>query len=191
MKLLDYQKNAARTCASLGSEEKDITHMNLGIITEASEVLDVIKKRLAYGKEIDIVNFGEECADIAWYVVNKSRMTKDVVMNIGSTFDSINVVKNVVEVPDAKATLDQKAQFITKMMTTLIGSVVGAQVPKAFYSPVFVMCMLDTLCFVMGIEFSKQLENNIAKLKVRFPDKFDADKALVRNLDAERKELEK
>lgn len=37
---------------------------------------------------------------------------------------------------------------------------------------------------------SEALERNIAKLKVRFGDKFDAHKALNRDLDAERKALE-
>lgn len=37
---------------------------------------------------------------------------------------------------------------------------------------------------------SECLERNIAKLKVRFGDKFDVSRALDRNLDAERKALE-
>lgn len=37
---------------------------------------------------------------------------------------------------------------------------------------------------------SESLERNVAKLKVRFGDKFDADKALNRDLVAERKALE-
>jgi hypothetical protein len=37
----------------------------------------------------------------------------------------------------------------------------------------------------------KCLENNIAKLKIRFPDKFDAEKAINRDLASERAELEK
>jgi hypothetical protein len=35
------------------------------------------------------------------------------------------------------------------------------------------------------------MQNNIDKLKVRYPDGWDEEKALNRNTDAERKELEK
>lgn len=47
------------------------------------------------------------------------------------------------------------------------------------------------LCRLTGIDLEKALDNNIAKLKVRFPEKFTAENAIHRNLDAERKELEK
>lgn len=50
-------------------------------------------------------------------------------------------------------------------------------------------------CVALGLaaikcSMSECLEQNIAKLKVRFGDKFDASKALNRDLDAERKALE-
>ena len=42
-----------------------------------------------------------------------------------------------------------------------------------------------------GIDYEKSLENNINKLKVRFPEKFTEENALNRNLKEERKVLEK
>ena len=41
-----------------------------------------------------------------------------------------------------------------------------------------------------NLDFAKLLDNNIAKLKVRFPDKFTEEAALNRNLEEERKTLE-
>ncbi len=41
-----------------------------------------------------------------------------------------------------------------------------------------------------GLDFYKLLENNINKLKIRYPDKFDTAKALNRDLESERKKLE-
>ncbi len=57
--------------------------------------------------------------------------------------------------------------------------------------------LADILWYVVNfarlnnIDLEKAMQNNIDKLKIRYPDKFTADNALNRNLDEERKELEK
>lgn len=72
MDLRQYQVEAERTNAKLGTEYKYLTelHMLMGMATEVGELIDVFKKNLAYGKDIDWVNVGEEVADIQWYIVN-------------------------------------------------------------------------------------------------------------------------
>ena len=44
-------------------------------------------------------------------------------------------------------------------------------------------------CYKFDLEVA--MKNNQDKLKARFPDKFTSEKALSRNLETERKELEK
>lgn len=46
----------------------NLLHATMGISTEAGELLDALKKHLAYGKEIDKVNLAEEVGDVLWYV---------------------------------------------------------------------------------------------------------------------------
>lgn len=78
MKYENYQKESQRTCPKLKDELReglsDELHMVMGISTEAGELLDAYKKHFAYGKELDIVNVGEEIADIMWYISNLCRM---------------------------------------------------------------------------------------------------------------------
>lgn len=45
-----------------------IIHACLGISSESGEIMDVIKKLMAYGKPIDHVNLDEEFGDLMWYV---------------------------------------------------------------------------------------------------------------------------
>lgn len=45
-----------------------LMHAAMGMCTEAGEFQDVLKKRLAYGKNVDFVNLMEECGDLLWYV---------------------------------------------------------------------------------------------------------------------------
>lgn len=44
-----------------------LLHAAMGLCTEASEFLDVLKKHIFYGKPIDKVNLVEEIGDTYWY----------------------------------------------------------------------------------------------------------------------------
>jgi len=72
----DYQKLAIAT------ENKDyvniakrlqniqvirLLHAGIGLATEAGEFLDMLKKHIFYGKDLDIVNLMEEIGDTEWY----------------------------------------------------------------------------------------------------------------------------
>jgi len=49
---------------------------------------------------------------------------------------------------------------------------------------------INNIAFTLGIDLESGMEKNIAKLRNRFPDKFDSDQAINRNTDAERVILE-
>lgn len=78
MNYKNYQEESKRTCPKLSDNLReglsDELHMVMGISTEAGELLDAYKKHFAYGKELDVVNVGEEIADIMWYVSNLCRI---------------------------------------------------------------------------------------------------------------------
>lgn len=93
-----------------------ILHATMGISTEAGELLDVMKKYLAYGRIIDRVNLAEECGDVLWYVAIILRE--------------------------------------------------------------------------LGLSFEDVMDMNINKLEKRFPEKFTSEKAINRDLSAERAQLE-
>ena len=54
-----------------------------------------------------------------------------------------------------------------------------------------VMWYLVNFCRMNNIVLERELDKNIEKLKVRFPDKFSGEAAINRNVAAERIELEK
>lgn len=109
-------KNYTGVVNGIDSKTMRFLHGAIGVSTEAGELLDALKKRLMYGKELDLVNIKEEIGDVLWYCA----------------------------------------------------------------------IMLDE----MGVSFEDAMSTNIAKLKLRYPEKFDPNAALNRNLDAERKVLE-
>lgn len=79
-----YQKSALRTNTpsysgvvkrvtgadlthSYNDKALDLLHASMGLVTEAGEFQDMIKKHIFYGKERDDVNLKEEIGDILWY----------------------------------------------------------------------------------------------------------------------------
>lgn len=78
-------------------------HATMGISTEAGELLDVLKKHIFYGKDVDWVNLEEEMGDLFWYLA----VLADV---LGKTeFQGLmqkNIDKLAKRYPDQKFTSD-------------------------------------------------------------------------------------
>ena len=113
--MLESQRTFAYSKKELDKDKIDLLHCAIGASTETGELLDAFKKNIYYGKELDLINIGEEIADVMWYLSNLARL-----------------------------------------------------------------CNLD---------FEVLLQNNINKLKVRYPEKFTNELAMNRNLDAELESL--
>jgi len=68
MNVVEHTKRVMRTLKRLESTRMDNLHLVLGMATEVGELLDVFKKYIAYGKEIDWINAQEEVGDLLYYI---------------------------------------------------------------------------------------------------------------------------
>jgi NTP pyrophosphatase (non-canonical NTP hydrolase) len=57
-------------------------HATIGMVTEAAELIDGLKKYIFYGKPIDTINLKEEIGDNQWY-------TAIALHNLGSSYEEI------------------------------------------------------------------------------------------------------
>lgn len=90
MKINEYLVECSRTCRDLGNKFSNQLHMVIGASTETGELLDIYKKILAYGKELDIVNISEEIFDCFWYLVNLCRMLNiDIEQGLQTNIDKL------------------------------------------------------------------------------------------------------
>lgn len=67
----EYIENVKRTeSGSFFQKDVDprLVHGIIGLVTEAGELLDALKKSYFYGKELDVTNILEERGDIEWYL---------------------------------------------------------------------------------------------------------------------------
>ena len=186
--ILEYQGLAARTCPDLKGEGVNERHMNLGVITEIGEAMDIFKKFLAYKKPMDLVNLGEELADMAWYIVNKCRFEELILDD-----DFNEVLAETKELVEERMFTknDLPAELKAEAILTLILVPYCAPTNNMFSAPIVQLAMLHHIASWFDLDFFQCLTNNIEKLKVRYPEKFTEEAAQNRDLEAERAELEK
>ncbi len=170
-----YQTAAKRTLASIGDNTDDFNHMILGLITESGELSDIHKRKLAYGKAIDKVNQEEEVGDYLWYLNGYMTLcaidVKDVLTH------HIYELNEGVSIPTIMVRITELSTSLHRVLNR--GFVIGE-----------IISYLKLYCKLYDLDIERCMGKNITKLYTRYPDNFSADKALVRDLEAERKSLE-
>ena len=58
----------AITLRLMPPETQRLLHGAMGVVTEAGELMDALKKQVFYGTEPDKVNIKEEIGDLFWYI---------------------------------------------------------------------------------------------------------------------------
>ena len=158
------------------------------IFNRTAYKMSIFKKYLAYNKRMDLVNLGEELADIAWYIVNKCRFEE---LLLDDNFDEV--------LTDTKELVDNRmftqnglpVELKAEAVLTILLATYCAPVNNMFSAPIIQLAMLYHIASWFDLDFFQCLTNNIEKLKVRYPEKFTEEAAQNRDLKAERAELEK
>ena len=68
MKVNEYQKLAMTTLNKSLSKKDVLINGVMGLCGESGEVIDIVKKHLAQGHELDKEKLAKELGDIAWYL---------------------------------------------------------------------------------------------------------------------------
>lgn len=177
MKIEEYKELANRTMADLGSEVMDFAHMALGLTSELGELFSA-------GENQDRANIIEEHGDLNWFLAGICK-----IFNFGFT-----------EIINEGLNIKQDEEIPTEALTSVFEIADMSKALLAYGKPVDrakLRCQLVRLAtFLKAIpveenfDYLHSLQKNIEKLQARFPDKFDADKAINRDTDNERKILE-
>lgn len=179
-KLEWYQQEIKRTMPDLGSLQLNLSHMVLGIGSETEEMVKAMVTN-------DSVGIQEEIIDQFWYIGNYCTLRN---YNLNQLFEDRGSFLQEPWEEQADVFLVQFSKlqdYIKKFIAY------GKEIDVALEQNALkaILNSLDQFLLMFDLDLEQGLQNNIDKLRIRFPDKFDAENALNRNLDAERKELEK
>lgn len=182
MTFKEYQIEAERTCALLGDLRLDLSHMILGILSEEEEVIK------AFSND-DNVNIVEECVDKIWYMANYCTFRNfdlQELYNKRSEFKQ----ESWEEPFDLNSIHFSRLADIVKKYV-VYGKSLNRDIEKNCIKALLNNLEIGIKDLIPDFDFGKALQNNIDKLRVRFPEKFTKENALNRNLEQERIELEK
>lgn len=181
MKLLDYQKAAQRTCKDLGLQSSNIAHMALGFSSELAELEECMNNH-----PFDKVNLGEELGDKLWYAVNYATF-RDIDL---SEFNFSNAIPADAAYSIIMVSGGKMADFAKRLLA--YGQRIEDQ--KEYKNEKGILFNYIDAIFNFASDYDLDIEQvmgrNIVKLYIRYPDKFSDDKALTRDLEAEREALE-
>lgn len=164
--LEQYFKEVTRTLPDLGGDVANETHMVAGIVTEISEVIDIYKKHLAYGKELDMEHLQEEMIDIVWYAANLA-----IMLDVPADSSKIEVFLSQED-----ETIKQVANYNTvESITHWVEALLNLE-----FNPMATIAFVALTMKAMGMDFYEGLAKNIAKLNKRYPDGFSQEKAINR-----------
>jgi len=179
MNLKTYQKEAKRTCPTLGSDKLDLCHMVLGIGSETEELYKAMVTN-------DKVNILEEIIDKFWYIANyctfREYNLEELYNDRYSFTEESWEVQTEVEIIKFSKLQDYIKKYIA--YNKEINRELEQNALKG------ILWSLDEVLCQEELNLKEGLEKNINKLKVRFPEKFDENLAKNRNLELERKTLE-
>lgn len=101
----NYVENAIRTEAPVTSEmitrfsnpeNIRLLHAGMGMVTEAGEFMDMLKKHLFYGKPLDKINLAEEVGDSYWYMA----LAVDILKTTMNDVMTVNIDKLKARYPE-------------------------------------------------------------------------------------------
>lgn len=193
MKLKQYCRLAERTEADpitvsiAGVDAKDIRalHAAMGLVTEAGELLEIFNFP---DHEVDAPgHIEEEVGDLFWYVA--------VLINSGwISGDQVRFIRKYAR----RQWMDDKKKLnsheLARLLSISAASLMDALKKRLWYGKALeseepaIINILEALfmfCCVRGLDRGKILDANIAKLKLRYPEKFDQHLALNRDVQGE------
>lgn len=174
----------------------DIVHMRTGMASELSELLNGLRSN-------DLVNIGEELGDMLWYIANDLTICKKIAFIDEETYNKFAKIEfgqpmvtdggyQVEGIPELNwfpAVVFSTSELVDQVKKWLA---YGKAPKKEAYITLitYLLGAINNLAISKEIKLEDYMEKNINKLRTRYPDKFEENLAVNRNLDEERKALE-
>lgn len=176
MHLADYQVASARTLNRSTSLLSSDNYL-LGVIGEAGEVVELVKKARYHEHALDIPALARELGDVCWYLAAIATETGTTLLAAQQQTQLLPQLLDRLPLPTMALRL---AAYAVELVT-----VVGdwrlyrnsLQVAAALGG---VLCCVQAICYATGIPFGAVLSGNVSKLKARYPREFEVQRSIER-----------
>ena len=194
MNFNEYQELAMRTQAIKDNKQDMLIHAVCGLSSELGEIIQVFQNS-KINKKFPAINppvkrFLSEIGDLCWF---QAELCKALDINI--TYFSLNDIDQFTTNESDIQTIDKNINiidFYIKKLSMVIGIISGCiqktyqgkeiNIEKIKYCNNLIIIIINTICGYVGANIEDVWEDNIEKLKKRFPDGFS------KELDANRKQ---
>lgn len=173
MEIADYQRAAQRTSPDDGHDR--LHNAELGLIGEAGEIVDVLKKQLFQGldparaREMMI----DELGDVLWYIAEGcAGLGRDIAALHRLTIE-IGVAR-ISEDADLEEAAVRLASWAASAHAIITKYGDRERVAVAWRELRTVYRRALDLAVLLGVGIEEVMAGNIDKLKARYPEKFDA-----------------
>jgi hypothetical protein len=156
-------------------------HATMGLCTEVGELYEAWGHANKDPKKIDRTNLAEEIGDIFWYLAlayDAKLFTPPLPAQYALSTKPGAILRDLVIRTNRALDCSKKQVFYGKHPETL-----SAHLDAVYRSTM-------ALVKAFGLDASTIMEVNLAKLRKRYPEKFTAENAINRDLEAEHKVLE-
>ena len=168
MTLFEYRVLAQRTASTKTLDDKR-GHGNLGLIGEAGEIVDLVKKRIYMGmtEELFRERLIDEVGDVMWYVAEVCAGYEYDIDAYRGLFSGMSNSEPVSYETCALHLVEQ---------ATCCAIYKNARIKHTLFLNEVVLC-LAILLRKTGVDIQEVLRHNIDKLRDRYPDGFSAERS--------------
>jgi NTP pyrophosphatase (non-canonical NTP hydrolase) len=171
--LNDYQANALRTANHTADKTLRLAVAGMGLAGEAAEVLDLVTSGSPDPNELS-----KEFGDLAWYV---AEITSIIEVRLG------DLPKTTLAFPATPligaVDLMVRAGKLTDYLKKVVGHGHVLDVARVSLGLAEVLVALSHLIEREGLNLSDVLDQNVAKLKRRYPQGFETSRSVVRTTE--------
>ena len=178
MNFEEFCESTKRTF-NVQSPEKDLLHCKLGMAEESGEIIGKFKKVVGYGHELDRVCTLAEIGDYMFYfgymcnilevegIDTEEMKGKDIVESFN------NIVSNTVSSEKVIPATNRALGIFELTATFLVLLQERPDIFRIIQAMSQILLGINMLCASLGKKLPVVLEANVAKLKLRYPDKFN------------------
>lgn len=182
----EYRKLALRTLNHQG-KDRNILHCILGMVGEAGELSELIDFSKALAPSIDRSKAIGELGDCLWYAAVLSEeldVDFNTLMADASSVDRGGVIHEMKTAYERLLIQSCRMADLVKK-TVFYGKKLDE--PKLTHMMFQYLIAFTEACALLSVQSLVVAEINIKKLEARYPEKFDADRAINRDYEAESK----